>query len=175
MGDEDSFLPRQEPVGENGDGDSSSQESVGYGNPPRRTRFKTGKSGNPRGRPKGARGLGAELQAELGERMPVTINNRTRRFSKRQIILKTLVAKALKGDIRATEKLIELVIRAEGFVDVSATRPELSENDKRLIDLLLGSGETSTTTELLPQETDLQSDGTGISSEAGEGANGWSF
>ena len=167
---EDSDLPEQEPAGEEGDGDADRPEDVGYGKPPRASRFKPGKSGNSRGRPPGARGLGAELKAELGERMPVTINNRIKRLSKRQIILKTLVAKALKGDIRAAEKLLELVIRAEGFVDVSATRPQLSENDKRLIDLLLSDGEASTS-ELPFQETDPQSDVKGTSPEGREGTN----
>jgi hypothetical protein len=32
-------------------------ERVGYGRPPLATRFRAGQSGNPRGRPKGARNL----------------------------------------------------------------------------------------------------------------------
>jgi hypothetical protein len=168
---DDSDLPEQVPVDDNGDGEASAREDVGYCKPPRSTRFKPRQSGNPRGRPPGARGLRAELQAELGERLPITINNRCRRLSKRQIILKTLATKALSGDIRAAEKLLELVIRAEGFVDVSATRPQLSENDERIIDLLLSGGEASNIVSP-SQKTDTQSDGTVISVERGEEANG---
>ena len=43
-------------------GDTST--SVGYGRPPATTRFKPGKSGNPRGRPKGARNKMPALNEE---------------------------------------------------------------------------------------------------------------
>jgi len=40
----------------------TADDRVGYGRPPRATRFVPGKSGNPKGRPKGARSVGAILQ-----------------------------------------------------------------------------------------------------------------
>ena len=46
--------------GEDGEPDlepSVANERVGYGRPPTTTRFRPGQSGNPRGRPKGARNL----------------------------------------------------------------------------------------------------------------------
>lgn len=61
--------------------DGKDDYTVGYGKPPRHTRFQKGQSGNPRGRPKGARGLKADLRAELSERVRVTENGRTRRLT----------------------------------------------------------------------------------------------
>jgi hypothetical protein len=40
----------------------SSPYKVGYGRPPKATQFKPGKSGNPKGRPKGPKSVGAVLQ-----------------------------------------------------------------------------------------------------------------
>jgi uncharacterized protein DUF5681 len=44
---------------------------VGYGRPPLMTRFRPGQSGNPRGRPKGARNLSTVVAAALSERVAV--------------------------------------------------------------------------------------------------------
>lgn len=46
-------------------------DSVGYGRPPKATRFAKGTSGNPSGRPRGSRDLRADLQDELAELISV--------------------------------------------------------------------------------------------------------
>jgi hypothetical protein len=49
-----------------------SDYEVGFGRPPKSSQFKPGKSGNPLGRPKGSRPVGAVLQQILGQRIAVT-------------------------------------------------------------------------------------------------------
>ena len=44
---------------------------VGYGKPPVHSRFAKGKSGNPKGRPKGSGSLASRLQKMLGEEIAV--------------------------------------------------------------------------------------------------------
>src|SRR6266581_497621 len=44
---------------------------VGYRKPPKTTRFKAGKSGNPKGRPKGSTNLATDLSAERNEQITV--------------------------------------------------------------------------------------------------------
>jgi hypothetical protein len=44
-----------------------SDYKVGYGKPPKSGQFKRGKSGNPKGRPKGSLKLATDLAAELNE------------------------------------------------------------------------------------------------------------
>lgn len=88
---------------------------VGYGRPPLSTRFKKGKSGNPAGRPKGIRNLSSELKAELATRVTVRENGQSRRVSKRSAILKSLVAKALGGDVKAIRAVVDMITQSESY------------------------------------------------------------
>ncbi len=96
---------------------------IGYGKPPKHTRFKPGQSGNRRGRPNGARNLRTDLVDELGERILISEGGRRRAVSKQRGMLKQLMAKALKGDVRAANTVIGLVERlldARADADMSA-------------------------------------------------------
>jgi hypothetical protein len=48
--------------------DSEGDYEVGYGKPPRETRFAKGQSGNPRGRPSGAKNFATLLREALTSR-----------------------------------------------------------------------------------------------------------
>jgi len=84
-------------------------ERVGYRRPPVGTRFRPGQSGNPRGRPKGARNLSAVVAAALSERVAVNENGRRRRITKLEAAVKQLVNRAASGEARATQLLLALV------------------------------------------------------------------
>jgi len=88
---------------------SAVNERVGYGRPPMTTRFRPGQSGNPRGRPKGARNLGTIVAAALSERVAITENGRRRRITKFDATIKQLVNRAASGEARATQLLLTLV------------------------------------------------------------------
>ena len=85
--------------------------AVGYRKPPQATRFKPGHSGNPKGRPKGSRNLATDLSTELGELITVREGGAARRVSKQRALIKSLMAKALQGDVRATTALLTLYAR----------------------------------------------------------------
>jgi hypothetical protein len=79
---------------------------VGFGKPPRSTRFNPGQSGNPNGRPPGAKNFAVAIGQELDSRVTVTENGRRRRISKREVIAKHLVNKAASGDLKAIPLLL---------------------------------------------------------------------
>jgi hypothetical protein len=109
------------------------EEPVGYGRPPKHSRFKPGRSGNPGGRPKSARGLRTLLREEMRERVSVTENGKTKKLSKLQIIVKRLFEKAGKGDARAISTLMELNIRVVGIEDDDNKAAPLTPEEQEIL------------------------------------------
>jgi hypothetical protein len=70
--------------------DQDDGDKVGYARPPRATQFRRGNSGNPRGRPKGARNLLSDLRAELSAETRVTEAGRQITVTKQAAIVKSL-------------------------------------------------------------------------------------
>lgn len=91
---------------------------VGYKKPPQHTRFKPGQSGNPKGRPKKTKDFERLLDAELSETLRIVENGETRTLTKRELIIKTLIRDAVKGDARALKMVLPFVSKqrtVEGF------------------------------------------------------------
>ena len=84
---------------------------VGFGRPPRHTRFRAGKSGNPKGNAKGAVNLATDVQDELAERIGIREGGRNLKVSKQRALVKALLARGLKGDTRAAGLLLQLVAK----------------------------------------------------------------
>ena len=103
--------------------DEKRDNAVGYGRPPRHTRFEKGRSGNPKGRPSGAKNLSTLFIEALNETVIIAENGGRRKISKRQAIVKQIVNKAAKGDWRCTKLLLELPQETG-----SPTEPESSES-----------------------------------------------
>src|SRR5438874_10489692 len=82
---------------------------VGYGKPPRHTRFRKGQSGNPQGRPKGSQNLTTLLSEALNEPVIVAENGGRRKITMRQAIIKQLVKRSATADLRAIKILLDIV------------------------------------------------------------------
>lgn len=112
----------------------SGDYEIGKGRPPRATRFKPGQSGNPKGRPKGRKDFATEINEVLKAPVPVTENGRTRKVTSTKATLMRLRKKALEGDGRSIDRLLELALAqaaeeaaVEGERKLSAVEDEILE------------------------------------------------
>ena len=110
--------------------DKNKPYEVGYGKPPQHTRFQPGKSGNPQGRPKGAKNLATIVNNAIKEKVVVTENGKRKKKSKLEVAIMQLVNKAAVGDHKALTQLLSLVQIIENRAEAdAASTPILSEGD----------------------------------------------
>ena len=83
------------------------EDEVGYGKPPRHTRFKKGQSGNPAGRAPGVPNARALIEKEGAEPITITENGVQKVITKREAACKAFFARLMKGDVRAFRILLE--------------------------------------------------------------------
>jgi hypothetical protein len=151
-----------EPQQMDGDGKMGNVGEVGFGKPPVHSRFRKGCSGNSKGRPKGTKNLRTDLSEVLQERITVIEGDRKFRMSKQRAIVKSLVAKTLKGDSRSATTLLNTMFRALGFADTAIdVEQPLDANEQELMEVLEArihrKAESSTKPDVLPDNSGSQS------------------
>ena len=82
---------------------------VGYKRPPVETRFKPGQSGNPKGRRVQSKNPVSLLKRELQSTITIDEGGKTKHLTKLELILKVLIAGALKGNARCIDQLFKLM------------------------------------------------------------------
>ncbi len=107
---------------------------VGYRKPPRHSRFVKGLSGNPRGRPPGAKNLKTLLSKALNELVIVTENGGQRKISKREAIVTQLVNRSAQADLKAIQILLAMLRDIEGHAEAGSADPDVfTEADEQII------------------------------------------
>ena len=109
---------------------------VGYGKPPRHTRFTHGQSGNPRGRPREAKNLPTLLTEALNERVIVAENEGRRKITKREAIITQLVNRSAKADLRAMKILLDIIQDIERRTEPTSPETSFSLADEKVIEQL---------------------------------------
>jgi hypothetical protein len=84
-------------------------DDVGYKKPPVHSRFQKGKSGNPRGRPKGSTNYLTLLRRVLDQKVTVSEDGKSRQITKIEAAMTQLLNNAARGDIRAFQATLKVV------------------------------------------------------------------
>ena len=113
---------------------------VGYGKPPRHSRFKQGEpSANPRGRPR--KNMTALLVEGLNKKVTVTENGRRRKVTLREAITSQLINQSASADLRATKMLLDLIKDAERQTTAAAAAaepaPAFTKADEEVVEQLI--------------------------------------
>ena len=110
--------------------------AVGYGRPPRHSRFKKGKSGNPAGRVKDSKNLATVLLNSAHEAVTVNEGGRRKTITKLEAMSKQLVNKAAAGDPRATQLLMQMLQMFEQRSEGTTPEAVIEEADELVVQQL---------------------------------------
>ena len=92
---------------------------VGYARPPKKTQFERGRSGNPKGRPKGAKNEATILRSIFNRQIESREGGRVRKISVLEGMLLKFTEDALKGNPKSAAFLLNRYRLAEGTVPES--------------------------------------------------------
>jgi Family of unknown function (DUF5681) len=109
----------------------SDDTQFGYGKPPREHRFKPGKSGNPKGRPKGAKNESTILHEILTRKIENRSGGRVRKISVLEGILLRIADDSLKGNIKSATLILN---RYAALVSGELQPQDLGEDDQEVLE-----------------------------------------
>lgn len=106
---------------------------VGKGKPPKEHQFPPGKSGNPKGRPKGSKNVQDVLSKILGEKITVTDAGKKMVVDKLEGAMRVLVNKSFEGSPSSLKLLLEVIDYAGGSEQSPAENPFTDEDHAELM------------------------------------------
>jgi hypothetical protein len=109
----------------------SNDSRVGYRKPPRERQFRPGHSGNPKGRPRGAKNESTILREILARKIVNRSGDRVRRITVLEGILLRIADDALKGDIKSAAFLLN---RYGAMVSGELQVQDISDDDREVLE-----------------------------------------
>jgi hypothetical protein len=127
--------PRQrKPPTKKRTGPVAADNDVGYGKPPRANQFTPGKSGNPKGRPAGAKSEATILQDLLRHKIGLSVRGKTRRITLHEAILRRIAEDCLKGNTKSAAFLLN---RYHVMTSNEPDESGLSDDDQTVLETYL--------------------------------------
>ncbi len=142
---------------------------VGYARPPKEHRFRKGRSGNPKGRPKGTNNFRTDVVATLKAPVPIMENGKPRTVSTQLAVLMRLRERALRGDAKALDRYLQLAGAYNNEEPSQTVNAALPDADRAIIDRALarlspdvrgGDGRPENGATAEPADSDYRGDGT---------------
>ena len=118
-------------------------DQTGFKRPPKGTRFKPGRSGNPKGRPKGRRNLTTDLAALMKKRIPIRKDGELRHVSGQEALLLRLFEKAVGGDLKASAQIFAMVMKTDNRESAEPAPQSVSDKDREIVEDFLRRNTTS--------------------------------
>src|SRR5581483_1759909 len=123
--------------GQGGDG-------VGYCRPPKHTQFRPGQSGNPKGRPRGAKNEATIWRSVLNREIAIREGGRERKVTVLEALMLKSVEDGLKGNVKAAAFVLNRYRFAEGD---APPEDEISQDDREVIESFIRRLEAQPKTE----------------------------
>jgi hypothetical protein len=143
---------------------------VGFGRPPVHSRFQAGQSGNPKGRRKGVNNLRSDVKKTLKIGVKVNDQGKSRTASTQEAALLRLREKALKGDARSLDRLLDLAgLYNDEAPPPAADEPLSADDDAILAGFLARHGAKPPPDDSTPAS---EPDGSTVASDAGPRQDG---
>ncbi|MEQ8440545.1 MAG: DUF5681 domain-containing protein [Alphaproteobacteria bacterium] len=117
--------------------DDEDAYEVGYGRPPKKARFKKGRSGNPKGRPKGSKNFKSIVKDELGRPVEIRVNGQRRKVSQFEAVVMRAVGDAISGKPRQIGLIMDLPNRFGLIEDEERLVRALAPEDQRILERII--------------------------------------
>ena len=118
--------------------DNGMPYEVGFAKPPKDTQFRKGRSGNPKGRPKGKPNLATVIRRALDAKVMINENGQRRAVTKLEACVTQLINKAAGGDLRSCQLVTQLARLSDDTEQQAVSKERrFEEADRRVLEGIL--------------------------------------